>query len=555
MVDLNFDALLGSPQVKRWHKASELKKLKGNDLPFDIPYPLEVWNYDPCHRHEKPQADCQWHECGGHPYRHQKITASYSYVARRSIVGNSTGTGKSLSALLTLALEHHYGTKVKALIVVPTISVKQWTAETKRWTPGFNIMSVPAGTPKQQRLHTYADNWDILIIGYHVATKDAEHLDAVDISQVVVDDVDPSLSVSNKTYRALEMLCRDADLVIDQNATSLQVRLQQLYAASCLIGAKPIWGSEKNFSSNYVQRDLVTVKIGQGKKKRVYQATGYKNLTDFKRKFEPMFIQFTYDDIANDVTIPSLVTEQVYLDMSPKQRSRYTELQEGVRTLLNKDDLPVQQKAIGALAAFTIGSQICAGTFALKNTDGGYEKDGPEASPKLDWIMDKLTGEWINEKVVVYAKFRGSIMALQDRLKSEGISSSTIWGVETDANVRQAEIERFWQDPDTRVMIISVSGERSLNLQNASILVMWDMQLNPARVTQIAGRVRRVGSKHKRVFVFELLHNNSQEDRYMAALASRQALYDHVFDVESEGEDNLLIQKLDPEELLRLIRP
>lgn len=555
MTDINFDELLGSPQVKRWHQASKLKKLKGTQDPFEVPYPLEVWNYEPCHRHDKPEADCKWHECGGHPYRHQKITASYSYVAERSLVGNSTGTGKTLSALLTLALVHHYGKKVRAIIVVPTISVKQWEAEARRWTPGFKTVAVPAGTIKKERLLTYSSDWNILIIGYHVATRDVEHLDGLEAPQVIVDDVDPALSVSNKTFRALELLCSKASLVVDMNATSLQVRLQQLYAASCLIGARSVWGSEKNFTNNYVQRNLVTVHLGGGKKKKVYQAVGYKNLAEFKRKFEPMFIQFTYEDIADDVTIPSLVTEQVYLDMSPKQRARYTELQQGVRTILDKHNLPAQQKAIGALAAFTIGSQICAGTFALKNTDGGYEKDGPDASPKLDWIMDKLTNEWIDEKVVVYAKFRGSITALQDRLAAENIKSSTIWGMETDADIRQEEMDRFWQDPDTRVMIISVSGERSLNLQNASILVMWDMQLNPARVTQIAGRVRRVGSKHKRVFVFELLHNDSQEERYMAALSARQALYDHVFDVESEDGDSLLIQKLDPEQILRLIQP
>ena len=106
-------------------------------------------------------------------------------------------------------------------------------------------------------------------------------------------------------------------------------------------------------------------------------------------------------------------------------------------------------------------------------------------------------------------------------------------------------------------MIISVSGERSLNLQNASILVMWDLQLNPARVAQIAGRVRRVGSQHKRVFVFELLHENTQEDRYMASLAARQTLFDYVYDIDNTDidQDQLLISKLDPDQVLRLIRP
>ncbi len=277
----------------------------------------------------------------------------------------------------------------------------------------------------------------------------------------------------------------------------------------------------------------------------------------FKKKFDPMSIRITYEDIADDVTIPALVTEQVYLDMTKKQRDRYTELQGGVRTILGDNNMPDAQKAINALTAFTIGSQICAGTFALKTTSQSYEPDGPEASPKLDWIMDKLTDDWTDEKVVVYAKFRGSIIALQKRLEDEGIGFSTIWGVETDADVRNDEMTRFWEDPDTKVMIISVSGERSLNLQNASILVMWDLQLNPARVAQIAGRVRRVGSTHKRVFVFELLMSDTQEERYMAALAARQTLFDFVYDVDTEGEDadNLLIQKLDTEQILRLIQP
>lgn len=481
------------------------------------------------------------------------------YLTRNYIVTHNT-----LSALLTLALAHHYGERIKAIVVVPTISVKQWHAETERWTPGFKSVSIPSKTPKKDRLLTYASKWDVLIMGNHAFTRDVQHINQIDINQVIVDDIDPALSVNNQTWQALSIICNNADLVIDMNATSLQMRLEQLYAASCLIGGQDVWGSVKNFNRNYIRKEKVwiTTKIKKnGKeeigKKPVFQTTGYKNLSHFKKKFDPMSIRITYEDIADDVTIPALVTEQVYLDMTKKQRDRYTELQGGVRTILGDNNMPDAQKAINALTAFTIGSQICAGTFALKTTSQSYEPDGPEASPKLDWIMDKLTDDWTDEKVVVYAKFRGSIIALQKRLENEGIGFSTIWGVETDADVRNDEMTRFWEDPDTKVMIISVSGERSLNLQNASILVMWDLQLNPARVAQIAGRVRRVGSTHKRVFVFELLMSDTQEERYMAALAARQTLFDFVYDVDTEGEDadNLLIQKLDTEQILRLIQP
>ena len=846
------------------------------------------------------------------------------YLTRNYIVTHNT-----LSALLTLALAHHYGERIKAIVVVPTISVKQWHAETERWTPGFKTISIPSKTPKRDRLLAYASKWDVLIMGNHAFTRDVQHINQIDIDQVIVDDIDPALSVNNQTWQALSIICNNADLVIDMNATSLQAQpldsriltptgwatmgdmkvgsevltpsgstahvlgvserrvepvyrvtlsdgsstkatgghlwevsyasvdhsgdkpqrirktqvltteellkrglhvkrgpgirkgkptrykfqipstsleellacpdlpidpyvlgvllgdgsirkttptfssadpdiveevasrlgeglyvsplktaegcvpvfslrrrikkmdsnpiteslrelglhgltgpckfippaymmgsyqqrldllrglmdtdgtsskggcllyttspqlaedtvqlvrslggwaksvkrtntpgehgvfsggcgyiyyvtvvlskdspfhlsrksenwtpnvrrsrsiesielvgeeeaqciliddprhlyvtddyiathntnLSQLYAASCLIGGQDVWGSIQNFNRNYIRKEKVwiTTKIKKnGKeeigKRPIFQAVGYRNLSHFKKKFDPMSIRITYEDIADDVTIPALVTEQVYLDMTKKQRDRYTELQGGVRTILGDNNMPDAQKAINALTAFTIGSQICAGTFALKTTSQSYEPDGPEASPKLDWIMDKLTDDWTDEKVVVYAKFRGSIIALQKRLESEGIGFSTIWGVETDADVRNDEMTRFWEDPNTKVMIISVSGERSLNLQNASILVMWDLQLNPARVAQIAGRVRRVGSTHKRVFVFELLMSDTQEERYMAALAARQTLFDFVYDVDTEGEDadNLLIQKLDTEQILRLIQP
>lgn len=46
------------------------------------------------------------------------------------------------------------------------------------------------------------------------------------------------------------------------------------------------------------------------------------------------------------------------------------------------------------------------------------------------------------EKVVVYAKFRGAIRAIQGRLDNEGIGHA-IWGVVTDPEERKAEMDRF----------------------------------------------------------------------------------------------------------------
>jgi hypothetical protein len=201
----------------------------------------------------------------------------------------------------------------------------------------------------------------------------------------------------------------------------------------------------------------------------------------------------------------------------------------------------------------TYGAQICAGLPALG------EEDGEGASSKLDWFMEKITGVWgedkasgkAAEKAVLYAKNRGTIEALHERLTKAGIQYATIWGKEPDPQERANEQKRFREDPNCQVMIISSAGERSLNLQYARILVLLDSQYNPARVRQIVGRVRRVGSKFKRVYVFSLYATDTQEERISKTLAARQA----VADAAAGEEADELFEHLSADELLALIAP
>jgi SNF2 family DNA or RNA helicase len=186
---------------------------------------------------------------------------------------------------------------------------------------------------------------------------------------------------------------------------------------------------------------------------------------------------------------------------------------------------------------------VCAGLPALD------EPDGPEASVKLDWLLDKLTGDWVDQKVVVFSKFKGTIRALGTRLRDADIGMALIWG-DMPTERRQEQQRRFWDHPKCRVIVGTSAIERSLNLQVSNIVVNLDTLLNPARMTQILGRIRRVGSVHSHVYVFNLLTRDTQEERYLEVLQKRQALADYVFDESSE-----LYESLSSIELLSLITP
>jgi SNF2 family DNA or RNA helicase len=535
--------LTGSAQERRWHKAARVKGLKRVNLPH-----LADWNYDACPQHDEPTPSCEWRACGFDPFDHQTVSASFLLMSGKAIDASATGTGKTNSILLTLCLAKHLGEPLRAVLVVPTSAVAQWAAETARFAPGLKVSSVTAGLPRSRRVQVYANRgWEVLILGFHLATRDIDVLERIAPRQVISDDVDPILQTTNKTHKAMVRLCSSADRVVVANATNLQTRLTQLYAATVLIGGKDVWGSATSFENRYVKKEPVFIPTrdskGQKGKQKVYKTTGYKNLNDFKAKFTPMMIRHRYEDLS-DLRIPDIVSQNIYVTLHPAQREKYEQLQEGVLEL-RKKDMPPQQKEVSALSAWTHGGQICAGLSALG------EPDGPGASVKLDWTVDHIAGEWVDQKVVVYARNRGTIEALHDRLDTHGIGYATIWGAQADSEFRAGETKRFWQDPACRVMVISAAGERSLNLQNASVLVSIDLNLNPARVQQILGRIRRAGSAHTRVFAISLLASDTQEDRYMTALASRQALFDAVHD-EDSGD---LFERLEPETLLRLISP
>lgn len=531
-----------------WERAAQIKQLPRVRLPE-----LVDWNYAPCERHAEPKPDCEFQACGGPLFDHQTVGVAWLYAVRKGILASEPGTGKTGQVLAALCLAKQRGETLRAILVVPTTSAAQWQREARRFAPGLITVAVSSGMTKAQRIALYANpGWEVLIIGFHLATRDAAELAVIEPAQLVSDDVDPLLNPGNATHRAIEQLSESADRVIIANATNLQTQLLQLWAAAVPIGGKTVWRTKTYFQDRYVQKNKVRIHVGweadpqTGRRRpitrNVMQTTGYKNLTDFRDKFQPMMIRHRYEDLA-DIRIPQVITENVFLDLHPAQRAKYEQLQDGVLELLRRDE-PPQRKQVSAATAWNHGAQVCAGLPALG------EPDGPEASSKLDWTVNAIR-RWAPRKIVAYARNRGTIAALQTRLQEAGIGHETIWGVDPNKEHRQASQQRFWQDPQCRVMILSAAGERSLNLQNAQILVQIDLNLNPARIHQLMGRVRRAGSPHERVFAFSLLAVNTQEDRYQLSLATRQALFDAVHD-EDHGD---LFERLDPDELLRLIQP
>lgn len=535
---MTVSTLLETDREKRDRLCDTIKTAPDVRLPD-----LKYWNYTACAAHETPKVDCEFRACGGELFTHQRIGVMWLYVRKKGLLGDLPGVGKTNQTLALAALLKERGELTnRMLIVCQTPAVLQWLQEAHRWVPKLRVEAVYSGMSRNARVKRYVQDWDVMIIGYHMLLKDHSMLERLDIGTIAIDDVDPLLNHDTQTHDVITALAQNTDRCIVMNATSIQTRLEQIHAALMPAGGFEIFGSLSAFEAKYFRKELKQEVSRSGKVITKREVTGYKNGADLKKKLRPVVLRRTYEDLT-DIAMPTLMPpEHVWFDLHPEQAKKYAELKAGVLRLKTSEGEKVRK--VQALAMVTYGQQICAGLPALG------EDDGPQASVKLDWLMKQLTGPWEDRKVVCFIKNLGMISAARARLDNMGIGYATIWGPEAKASHREAEKTRFWNDPNCRVMLGTSAIERSLNFQNANILVNFDTLLNPARMQQIAGRIRRAGSKHQHVWVFNLFCRDTQEDRYLSVLQKRQAVADYTWEEQSE-----LYEALSPMELLSLITP
>lgn len=521
-------------------------------LARDIEVPtLQYWNYDPCLSHEMwkdPDGQIHTHEpkpgcrrCGLIPRRHQRVGAMWFVLKKKALLADITGSGKSVIFGMTIAMMKELGelSRKRVILVTRAPAVLQHTSELQRMLPGMKVMSA-SGT-KQARMAIYCRQWDVLVVSQQIMLNDESFLGQLDYAAIFVDDVDALRNRQNKTTMAFRRLSAVIPRVYIITATPLHKRLTEMYSVTEMIGGRELFGSEWKFKREYVKEEKVSIVSRGGHRREISRVVGYTNVDDFRRKLGPLVLRRTADDI-DDVEMPLVVPNDVWLELHPAQRAKYKELQQGVVSLIR--DGKTQVKQADAMTKLIYGAQICSGLATLG------EQDGPGMSVKLDWLIDHLQGDFLEDKVVVFSMWKNGVRAIQNRLMRENIGYETIWGEVSDKRERERARERFWDDPQCRVLIGTTSIEQSLNLQVARHLINIDMIMNPARMLQLSGRIKRQGSQHRSVYVHNLLTVDTQEERYLPTLEREAAITDSLF-----GTQNELFAPLPPSELLRLISP
>lgn len=137
------------------------------------------------------------------------------------------------------------------------------------------------------------------------------------------------------------------------------------------------------------------------------------------------------------------------------------------------------------------------------------------ADPKLNKLISKLKGEFFakdindNGKLVLFSESKETTNYLYEELKKHGftgllaIDSSNMSNyVDTVAENFDANYDLMKQRDDFNIIITTEVLAEGVNLHRSNVIVNYDIPWNATRLMQRIGRVNRVGTKSKRIFIY-----------------------------------------------------
>lgn len=109
-----------------------------------------------------------------------------------------------------------------------------------------------------------------------------------------------------------------------------------------------------------------------------------------------------------------------------------------------------------------------------------------------------------------------------------------------DCDSRIREQWKFQNDDNVRVIICNDAANYGVNLQRGKYLINYDLPGNFATYSQRNGRIRRLGSEHDRIYIYNLLIKDFEEKKF-EKLMKQKDVFDYY--IENNEEENKAIEE------------
>lgn len=407
-----------------------------------------------------------------------------------------------------------------SLVVVPKSLVFNWKQEAARFTPKLRVLD-HTGQFRQKESAEHFDDYDLILTTYGTLRNDAVVFKDLRFDYIILDEAQAIKNADTASAKAARLLQADHRLTL--SGTPIENHLGELWSMfeflnPGMLGAASVFKLAGAAARN---PDEETRKL-------------------LSQALRPFILRRTKDQVAKD--LPEKQEQTIFCELEPKQRNLYNELRDHYRnTLLDRiaREGMAKSKMHVLEALLRLRQAACHPGLIDK-------KRVRETSAKLDLLLPQLVELFDeNHKVLIFSQFTSFLSILRGQLDKEKIEYEYLDGKTRD---RQARVEKFQNDPDCKLFLISLkAGGLGLNLTAAEYVYLLDPWWNPAVEAQAIDRAHRIGQT-RQVFAYRLIAKDTVEEKVLALQNTKRDLADAIINA-----DNSLIRNLAKEDLELLL--
>ena len=431
-------------------------------------------------------------------------------------LADDMGLGKTVQVLALL--ERRRQEKAgPSLVVVPRSLVFNWKQEAARFTPALRILE-HSGIGRARHSGQLSE-YDLILTTYGTLRRDALLLKEITFDYAILDESQAIKNSTTHAAKAARVLRARHRLAL--SGTPVENHLGELWSLfeflnPGLLGRSAALGV---FAGPEVAPELRHL---------------------LARSIRPFILRRTKGQVAPE--LPARLEQTIYCELPPPQRKMYDELrayyQQTLRQKIDQNGLSRSKLII--LEALLRLRQVACHPGLIDPAHQDLE------SAKLSALIPQLT-EVTQEghKALVFSQFTSFLRLVRTQVEAAGLAYEYLDGKTKD---RQARVERFQNDPDCRLFLISLrAGGLGLNLTSAEYVFLLDPWWNPAVEAQAIDRAHRIGQKQK-VFAYRLIARNTIEEKVLELQAQKRDLVAAIL-----TEDQSLLRTLTREDLELLL--
>jgi SNF2 family DNA or RNA helicase len=210
-----------------------------------------------------------------------------------------------------------------------------------------------------------------------------------------------------------------------------------------------------------------------------------------------------------------------------------------------------------ATAAQTI-AELEAEVFTLGHLEdqakalvhSGQDRKWEELRELLQNTPEMRGPDELQRKLIIFTEHRDTLNYLADRIRGllGKFEAVTMIHGGVHREDRRKVQELFRNDKDTRVLLATDAAGEGVNLQNAHLMVNYDLPWNPNRLEQRFGRIHRIGQTQV-CHLWNMVASETREGDVFQKLfdkieIERKALGGRVFDILGEVFDGVSLREL-----------